>query len=384
MGEAVNWRQFIKSVLIILLATLLLAWGHYQFVVTPLDFANKDFMSLWTGAKAVLRNLNPYDVTVWEPLRASYGSSWMPDPRAPFPLWTFIFTAPFALFPIPWGAALWLSVSELLLAGIVYGFVRRLRLSPIDVGLLILGCAVSIVTLLVLINGQITIFLLLFLSLFLFFERQRRPFLAGLILSFIIIKPNPFIAFVPLIGLWLVLRKKWAVIAGGAVGALGLAAISWALQPGWVFDWMNVREKTSVSTITPTIWGLAGDVAGGWWLPVGVLLAIALVAGAGWFIFTHPELSNEAVLSLAIPISLLTTPYTWVYEHALLYIPWLWLYVAQPRRRAGQLVWVSLALLIPWILFFVAAARDSDSLAFISPALALAAVLYTWRMANSS
>ncbi|MDX1664791.1 MAG: hypothetical protein R3272_13450, partial [Candidatus Promineifilaceae bacterium] len=40
---------------------LVLAWLHYRLVVPPLDYANKDFMTLWTGGKAILLGLDPYD-----------------------------------------------------------------------------------------------------------------------------------------------------------------------------------------------------------------------------------------------------------------------------------------------------------------------------------
>ncbi|MFW6068748.1 MAG: hypothetical protein ACOC9E_04110, partial [Chloroflexota bacterium] len=77
----VNWR----AALAVVFGLALVVWAHFRFVVGPLDYANKDFMSLWSGATAVLQGLNPYDEAVWTPLRAAYGSSWMPDPRAPFP-----------------------------------------------------------------------------------------------------------------------------------------------------------------------------------------------------------------------------------------------------------------------------------------------------------
>src|SRR5690606_26554032 len=107
----VKWR----GVVVVALPFVLVVRAHFRFVVGPLDYANKDFMSLWSGATAILQGLNPYDEAVWEPLRAAYGSSWMPDPRAPFPLWTFLFLTPFALLPIPVAAAVWLTVQELLL-----------------------------------------------------------------------------------------------------------------------------------------------------------------------------------------------------------------------------------------------------------------------------
>ena len=49
-----------------------------------------------------------------------------------------------------------------------------------------------------------------------------------------------------------------------------------------------------------------------------------------WLVRTtisNPHLPAEVVVSLALSASLLTTPYyTWAYEHALLFLPWAWLF----------------------------------------------------------
>lgn len=368
-------RRWLVWAAVVTLVFLLLAWLHRLFVVDPLDVANKDFMSLWTGGRAVLLGLNPYDLEVWRPLRAAFGSTWMPDPRAPFPLWTFLFTVPFGALPLPLGAAAWLALEELLLALnllLLAGVVAGYRPAPLDVGLLAVGAFLSISLVLVLINGQMTYVLLTALTLFLLWEEER-PFWAGFALAFLAFKPNPFILFLPLAGLWLLQRRRWPVIAGGAAGGFFLLAASWLVQPGWLGQWLNVRSKTEVVTITPTVWGLAAELSFAWWLPLGLLLTVVLTAAAGWFAFTRKTLSPFALFSLAIPASLLTTPYTWAYEHALLLIPWLWIYTRLPRRP-GRIVWLLLAWLLPWALFLVAAARLRDTLSFLVPLATLAAV----------
>jgi len=367
--------RWLWGIAIVTAGFFLLAWLHRFFVVDPLDVANKDFMSLWTGGRAVLLGLNPYDLDVWRPLRAAHGSTWMPDPRAPFPLWTFLFTVPFGALPLPLGAAAWLTLEEALLAlnlFLLAGVVAGYRPAPVDVGLLAVGAFLSISLVLVLINGQMTYVLLTVLTVFLLWEAER-PFWAGFALAFLAFKPNPFILFLPLVGLWLFRRRRWPVIAGGATGGFFLLAASWLVQPGWLSQWLNVRSKTEVVTITPTVWGLAAELSPDWWLPLGLGLTVVVAAAAGWYTLSQSTLTPFALFSLAIPASLLTTPYTWAYEHALLLLPWLWIYTRLPRRP-GRLAWVLLAWLLPWALFLVAAARLRDTLSFFVPLATLVAV----------
>ncbi|HIP73291.1 MAG TPA: DUF2029 domain-containing protein, partial [Anaerolineae bacterium] len=358
----------------------LLTVAHYLFVVEPFDYANKDFMSLWTGGKALLTRQNPYDPDVWRAMRTQYGSNWFPDERAPFPLWTFVFTAPLSLLPIPLASALWMAATETALVLSVFLIVMKLvdyHPSLPEKGLLFLGSVFSVVTLLVLINGQMTAFLLAILVGCLLLVKRDLPFAAGLLLALLASKPNAFIVFVPLLGVWLLARRRWRMIAGGCTGILVMYVVSWFIQPGWLPLWLNVQGKTAVATITPTIWGLSAELAGEWWLPVGLALTVVIVGGVGWLcILSRHRLGDASVVSLAVAVSLLITPYTWSYEHALLYLPWAWGFAIIPLRKQANVMWIMLSFIVPWLLFVISVARINESLSFLSPLLAIIAVVY--------
>lgn len=381
-SETVNrWeaRKWPIAIVLGILVLVLLAWLHYRFVVTPLDYANKDFMSLWTGARAILRGLNPYDAEVWQPLRAEYGSNWMPDSRAPFPLWTFLLMIPFALLPLSQAAAAWLTFQEFLLALNLFVIVISLgkyRPGIWEVAILGLGAFLSASTVLVLINGQMTFLLLLVLSAYLALNQRPAPFWAGVTLSLLALKPNPFVMFVPLFGLWLIWKRRWPTVGGAAAGGFFMLGVTMLLRPGWLQQWLNVRSKTEVVSITPTVWGLAAELAGSWWLPVGLLLTIVLTSGVALYLFSRPGLDEVTVVALALSASLLVTPYTWAYEHALLFLPWLLVFARLNNRRIAQLLWLVLAWLVPWLFLGLAAVRVLDTFGFMVPALALVAVLW--------
>ena len=74
---------------------LLITWAQYVLLNKSYNYANQDFMTLWTGGRALVEHVNPYDAEIWQPLRVRYGSTWMPNLTAPYPVWVFILMLPF-------------------------------------------------------------------------------------------------------------------------------------------------------------------------------------------------------------------------------------------------------------------------------------------------
>ena len=365
---------------------VLVAWLHYLLMTQPNNYANRDFMSLWTGARAVLRGLNPYDPAVWTPLRAEYGSEWMPDDTAPFPLWAFLLMIPFALLPLPQAAAAWLTFQELLLLlNIVllarYAGFRRPGFNELVI--YVPTAFISLATVLVVHTGQITYLLLAIPVTYLVLRRRGNDFAAGFLLPLLALKPNPFILFVPLVGLWLLWQRRWRTVAGAAAGGLLLLAVGELVLPGWLPQWMAVRSKTEVVSITPTVWGLAAELLPGWWLPLGMVFVIAVTALTGWYIFSHRDLDDATVMSLAMAASLLITPYTWAYEQALLFLPWMWLVVRAQNWRRAFALWLGVVWIFPWLVYGIAMLRVKDTMGFLVPLSILVGVVVTQLIADS-
>lgn len=358
--------------LFILLVFVLLTWGMYEMLTGPARYNNRDFMSLFAGGKAILRGLDPYDPAVWNPLRAELGSTWMPDDRAPFPLWTLLLVLPFAALDLGWAAAAWLSFSLCVLGGGMFLLINSYYAKPLPVAEFALVALFTFTYRAVLVsmnNGQITFLLFFLLSLFLWLVRRKRPFLAGIILSLVIIKPNAFVLFIPAFGMWLIWRRRWQIIAGAAAGGIAMFGISWLVLPGWLAEWMNVTGKTEVTAITPTVWGLAYEILPDWWAVLGLFFVVMVTAVTGIIIFRNKELTESEVLPFALIASLLTTPYAWVYEHLLLLIPAIMLYLAIRQRGLAALAWLLLVFVLPWGTFWLAENRASDTLTVIVPLL---------------
>ncbi|MCC6604564.1 MAG: DUF2029 domain-containing protein [Anaerolineae bacterium] len=358
--------------LLILVVFALLTWGMYEMLTGPARYNNRDFMSLYAGGKAILRGLDPYDPAVWLPLRAELGSTWMPDDRAPFPLWTLLLALPFAALDLGWGAAAWLAFSLCVLGGGMVLLITTYYEKPLPVAEFALVALFTFTYRAVLVsmnNGQITFLLFFLLALFLWLVRRERPFLAGIILSLVIIKPNAFVLFVPAFGLWLLWRRRWHILAGAAAGGLGMLLVSWLVLPGWLSEWLNVTGKTEVTAITPTVWGLAYEIWPEWWAILGLVFVVVVTAVVGLILFRNPTLTETEVMPLALIGSLLTTPYAWVYEHLLLLLPALLIFFAFKHRGLAAAIWLVLVFVLPWGTFWLAENRASDTLTASVPLL---------------
>lgn len=346
--------------------------AHHRLFTAPSPYTERDFMSLWSGGRALLEDLDPYDPDVWIPLRKRYGGKWMPDLRAPFPLWTFIFLTPFSAMSVDWGAAAWMVFSEILLGLCLFlllSQVEQRRPSGVEFALLLLGAFTLRGTMVSLWNGQITFLLLLVVTLFLVLARQGKPFWAGFALAFIVLKPSPFVFFAPMMGLWMIARRRWRTILGGAAGGMTLLGASWLLQPGWMSGWLEVRGKTAATYKTPTLWGMAYEISPAWWPLLGLVLCSVLAAGTGWLLLSRRDLGETEVASLALCASLAITPYAWAYEHALLLIPLIVLFARLRSRGLAWAAWTVLVLVVPWLLYWVACRIDRDTVSFLVPAL---------------
>lgn len=378
-------QRTLLTILFILLIFLLLTWGMYEMLTGPARYNNRDFMSLFAGGKAILRGLDPYDPAVWNPLRAELGSTWMPDDRTPFPLWTLLLVLPFAALDLGWAAAAWLAFSLCVLGGGLFLLIQAYYDKPLPVGEFTLVALFTFTYRAVLVsmnNGQITFLLFFVLALFLWLVRRERPFLAGIALSFVILKPNAFVLFVPAFGLWLLLRRRWRVVAGAVAGGLGMLLVSWLVLPGWLSEWLNVTGKTEVTAITPTVWGLAYEIWPEWWAALGIVFVVGVTAVLGLIIYRQPTLTETEVMPLALIGSLLTTPYAWVYEHLLLLIPSILIFLAIQRRGTAAFVWLLLVFVLPWGTFWLAENRASDTLTALVPLIA-GAIFYQIKISQA-
>jgi hypothetical protein len=211
------------------------------------------------------------------------------------------------------GAFLW----SLLLLGSLAASVRMLRRmhgSPNN-ALHWLGYS-FVPALLCVIMGQTTIFALLGYVLFLSLHR-RRPFLAGSCLWLCALKPHLFLTFGVVLLAWILVSRSYRVLAGAATAlAVSSAAVA-CIDPSVWSDYgrMMRTAETEMMVRIPCVsvvvrnWMSPGTM---WltYLPAAVGCAWAL----GYFWSRRQRWDWMKDGSLVLLVSLLTAPYSWIYD----------------------------------------------------------------------
>ena len=363
-SPARRWRWLASGVLVGLVLVLVTVL-NYRLAVTVLGgMVNKDFMSVWGGARALLLGLDPYDPQVWPELRAQFGSTWFPDPTCPFPAWTLMFFLPLALLPIAVAGAIWMTISEISLVISIPWFLKAAgadRDAVLRIGM-VLGAIAARPFLAALINGQMIPVLVPVLAGAVLLYSRGRSFWFGFLLALLITKPNLFPLFYVGLALLLLSRRDWAAIGGLAAGGTTLLGLSWIVSPGWLFRWLRVgTDKTIRFFSVPTLWGVSFDLLGGdLWIPVAIF-ASALVVVVTLVLVVRWREDWLPALALALGASLLTTPYLRAYDHILLLLPAVTAAVIGWRGRWQRLFpWLGLVLVLPWMFFGFAVAYGSD------------------------
>jgi hypothetical protein len=335
----------------------------------------KDFMTLWTGGRALVLGLNPYDEAVWRPLSTSYGDTWLPNAICVYPMWTILFFVPFSFLPTQMAGAMWMTLCEIALLGGIVLTAHALRWPKYGSHLpwLLIGLALFRPIFPAISNGQLAPMLFFLLAAAYYSHTRGHFFAAGVLLALQIAKPNLTLLFVPLVGLILLTRRDWRTLSGLVAGGLALLAASWIVLPGWVLSWLGAAEKARMASITPTWWGLSYDLVGEahWQLLAGGGVA-AIILGTVLVIWRERHENLLFSTGLALAVSTFATPYLWAYDQLVLFFPAMvgldW-GITSGRGRAW--VWTGAWLLIvvglSWGLLYVAMDRGIDTLsAFVT------------------
>jgi uncharacterized membrane protein (UPF0127 family) len=310
----------IAELLVVGVCTLLFAFTIVGFCALRLGShaaGTTDFVEYWASGQQLAHRANPYDRNAILDLERSAG----------FPFGDAVLIMgnlpPALLLVLPLGFLgattadlLW---SLLLLASLVAS-VRMVRIMH--------GCpenqlhwlgysfAPAIVCLLA---GQVSIFVLLGLVLFLRLHRSR-PFLAGVSLWLCLLKPHLFLPFGIVLIVWAIVTRSFKLLAGTAV-ALGIStAIVLILDPlVWVHYWRMMGTLRIDRLPIPCL---------------GIMLRRYVSPGTTWLQYLPAALGCVWALayfrrhrddwdwmeqgSLLMLVSVLVAPYTWLMDQAIL------------------------------------------------------------------
>ncbi len=351
-------------VIVILVVSALGAANYYLAGLLP---DGGEFTLLRTGGRFFLFDrIEPYTANIPASVQEQvYGRAALPGEDAyildiPFHLLIAFF--PLALFPDELMArAFWMALTEIALFGLIFFSIRLLgrQISRIFMILIFSACFVSLYAYLSFLEGSPTILLgLAYAGILLSLRADLDEWTGALLVlsSFQWEIGAPFLLFIVL---WVVWERRWRVFIGAAMLSFILYAITLFIYPGWVMPfwraaWNSFRTEFgfSVHEILGALWPDYGSALG-WVLTAALVVAL----GYEWRAArdaNSPRFVWAAFLTLAV--TPLLGQRVQMDQLVLLSMP-LMLIVAVSRERWRKLgLAIALMLLlfyfgIPWLLY---------------------------------
>ena len=276
-----------------------------------------DFVEYWASGHQLAHHADPYDADAILRLERSVGFPYrIPVLIMPNPPSTLLLVLPLGLLGPTTADLLWL----LLLLVCLVASVRMVRImhgSPKN-QLHWLGYSFA-PALVCLLAGQVSIFVLLGLVLFLRLHRSR-PSLAGVSLWLCLLKPHLFLPFGIVLIVWATIARSYKLLAGTAV-ALGVStAIALMFDPRvWVHYWQMMRTLRIDLLPIPCFSIMLGQrlSPNSVWLPY-LPAALGCVWALAYFRRYRHDWDWVAHGSLLMLVSVLVAPYSWLMDQAIL------------------------------------------------------------------
>jgi hypothetical protein len=295
---------------------------------------SRDFVEYWASGHQLVHHGNPYDSDEILKLERSAGfPSGVPTLVMGNPPSALLLVLPLGVLNPLAGELLW----ELLL---LTSLVTSVRLVWIMQGqpknlLHLLGYSFA-PALSCLLAGQVSLFLLLGLVLFLRWHRSH-PFLAGVSLWLCLLKPHLFLPIAVVLLAWIVISRSYMVVAGAGFALALSSVVATILNPN---AWMQYARMMASARIDRVWMPCLGSLLR-FYLPPHTLGLQCLPAAVGalwallYFLKRRDSWDWVEHGSLLMLVSIFVAPYTWFMDQAVL-IPAL-LYGAY-RTRSRSLI----------------------------------------------
>jgi hypothetical protein len=276
----------------------------------------RDFVARWAAAQLMAHHANPYDGNALLQLErgagfpAHYGVMYMLNPP-----WTLPLVYPLGFMGVQAASVLW-SILQLACFAISIHLLWIMHGRPGN-RRHYLGYSFA-PALICLIMGQVTLFALLGLVLFLYLHRTR-PFLAGMSLWLCMLKPHLFLPFAVVLLAWIIVSRSYRVLLGATFSVAASSVLAFLLAPIKWGDYLRVLhspgsqwEFVPCVSVLLRVW-ISKDTA---WLNY-VPAALGCVWGLGYFWARRRTWDWATDGSLVMLVSILVAPYAWLYDQAL-------------------------------------------------------------------
>jgi len=354
-------RRLAAAVIVALGACFVL--GIYALTIDDRNATGRDYIQYWAAEQQLAHHQNPYDINAIYALEKSRGLE-EDSPKVTFsPPVAFELALPLGYMGAKNGLLLWLA--ELLACtGLALWVLWRMHGRPGSrLHVLVFGFPPVLACLMA---GQLGIFFLLGVALFLWLHKTR-PLLAGAMLLPCALKPHLFLPCVLALVLWSARKRSFAVI-GGFVCALAVSyGLTLAMDPhAWQQYFEMMRSTRVLDVFIPTVgvaMRFAIDPAAHWIEFVPEALACAWAA---WFYATRRERwewGREGLLLLLV--GAVAAPYSFFSDQAVLF----------PAVLAGMYAVAAARDMVAWVLLGLMVA---GGLVGLVAAIQLPSPFYLW------
>ncbi len=279
--------------------------------------ARRDYIQYWALEQQLAHHANPYDTNALLRIERAVGMDKPGVLISLSPPVAFFFALPLGWVSAKTGLVLWMILLLACLSASAWVLWLLHGRPDSRWHVIALGFPPA---LLCIIAGQLGIFFLLDIALFLYFVR-RRPFLAGAALVLCALKPHLFLPCAVVLVLWSLSRRQFGVLAGFAVALAASCGLTLWLDPHIWREYVQMMHASPVMDFfIPTVSvGLRVliDRSARWieFIPE----ACACVWAACYF-FTRRrrwDWNREGMLVLLVSVA--CTPYSWYSDQAMLF-----------------------------------------------------------------
>ncbi len=313
----------VRVVLIVGPFAMVIAW--VAAVISP---TAGDFFQFWFAGHLVATGASPYDQSEWVSAYARYGdlasvvrhNCPTPDALAcrwVYPPWTGWFLAPFGVFDPEIGIALeGLTFLTLLAAGVLL-VIHAAHIGPDWLRAIALAAiALSAPFLTDALGGHFDGLMLVGLSLVGSSLGGGRALPLAVAAPILALKPHLFLAFGPLVLLWLLRERRLRLVWPPAAVLTVLVVVGLAGDPRALSTLTGAGAKLGIAD--GTVWSLASRSGA-----LAPVIAAALVASAGIgaaaaVAWSSPGRRAHVFVASAAAFSLAVAPYSQLYDHLLL------------------------------------------------------------------
>ena len=172
---------------------------------------------------------------------------------------------------------------------------------------------------------------------------RGRTFLAGLLLSLLILKPSQALPILLLIGLWFLFERNWKAIVGMLVGGVTLLISGLLYDPQWIQKFLGNSETVSARTLglQSNVFGFAdlacNHSASCVWIFGSAAAIVVMLFGAFYLWRNRRRLSAWQAFNIIIPLGFVSAIYLWSYDQLLYVIPIIWIAVRLLDRTRSYL-----------------------------------------------